>query len=222
MFSSQIRVEIDEHTMKLIVGLIAIFLAGVTSFFSETPLKSISASYHEGGWSRDIFVGCLFAISAFLFSYNGKPPCQKFQMVISKIGAFAAIGVAMLPCKCTSHDEIIPYGHGISTAVMFMVLAVFCYFFFRRAWGKNNWHAMLRANIYAICGIVIVASIFIISTDYFLDGVISSSISRLTYYVEATALTAFGIAWLSASQILPLITNKDDRVSLLAGTQKKE
>ena len=214
MLSSGKRVEIDEHTSKLIVGLIAIYLASVTNLFSETPLQSISASYHEGGWSRDIFVGFLFAISAFLLSYNGKPPFQIFQMVISKIGAFAAMGVAMFPCKCISHDEIIPYVHGISTFVMFLVLAIFCYFFFLRAWGKGYWHAKLRAYIYAVCGITIVASILIIAIDNFLGGIISSSISRLTYYGETAALIAFGIAWLSASQTLPLLTSKKDRILL--------
>ena len=214
MLSSGKRVEIDEHTSKLIVGLIAIYLASLTSFFSETPLQSISASYHEGGWSRDIFVGFLFAISAFLLSYNGKPPIQTFQMVISKIGAFATMGVAMFPCKCISHDEIIPYVHGISTFVMFLILAIFCYFFFLRAWGKGCWHAKLRAYIYAACGITIVASILIIAIDNFLGGIISSSISRLTYYGETAALIAFGIAWLSASQTLPLLTSKKDRILL--------
>ena len=59
-----VRIEIDHHTMKLIVGVIAISLAWLTSIFSQTPLESISASYHADGWSRDIFVGFLFAISA--------------------------------------------------------------------------------------------------------------------------------------------------------------
>ena len=56
------RVVIEHHTIKLIVGVIAISLATLTSIFSETPLESISASYHEEGWSSNIFVGFLFAI----------------------------------------------------------------------------------------------------------------------------------------------------------------
>jgi hypothetical protein len=211
MYSNPKRVEIDSHTIKLIIGVIAISLATLTSFFSETPIQSISASYHEDGWSRDIFVGFLFAISAFLLAYNGK---SAPEMVLSKVAAIAAMGVAMFPCKCENHPEIIPYVHGTSAAVMFLVLANFCYIFFRRAYGKGHMQARLRANIYALCGIIIVASIVIIAIDNLSGGIISSKISRLTFIGEAAGLIAFGTAWLSASRILPLITSKEERIAL--------
>ncbi|GAB2525752.1 hypothetical protein GCM10008940_30600 [Microbulbifer agarilyticus] len=37
---------------------------------------------------------------------------------------------------------------------------------------------------------------------------------RLTYYVEATGLFAFGIAWLTASRMLPFITSEDERIKI--------
>ena len=211
MYSNPNRVEIDHHTIKLIIGVIAISLATLTSFFSETPIQSISASYHEDGWSRNIFVGFLFAISAFLLAYNGR---STPEMVLSKIAALAAMGVAMFPCQCGSHLEIIPYVHGISTAVMFLILAGFCYIFFRRAYAKGHAQARFRAYIYALCGSTIITSILIIATDNLLGGIISSKISRLTFFAEAAGLIAFGIAWLSASRILPLITSKEERLPL--------
>ncbi len=207
------RYEIDHHTIKLIVGIIAISLAGMTSYFSETPLESISASYHEGGWPRNIFVGFLFAISAFLFAYNGR---KTYEMILSTIAAFAAICVAMFPCKCGSYPEIIPYVHGISAAIMFIILAIFCFFFFKRAKAKDHYQAKLRAYIYVLCCIVMVLSIFVIAIDNFSGGVISSKISRLAFYGEAAGLIAFGIAWLLASRILPLITSEEERISLLS------
>lgn len=210
MFSSPDRNEIDHHTIKLIVGLIAIFLASLTSFFSASDIQSISASYHEDNWSRDIFVGFLFAISAFLLAYNGR---STPEMVLSKIAALAAMGVAMFPCECGNHPQIIPYVHGISAAVMFVILAVFCYMFFRRAYAKGHSQARFRAYIYALCGVTIVASVLIIAMDNLSGGVISSSISRLTFYGESAGLIAFGIAWLSASRNLPLITSKKERLS---------
>lgn len=205
------HIEIDHHTMKLIVGVIAITLAWLTSIFSQTPLESISASYHADGWSRDIFVGFLFAISAFLFAYNGR---STFEMVLAKIAAFAAIGVAIFPCFCGGHEEIIPYVHYVSAAVMFLILAAFCVSFFKRARGKRHAQAMFRAYIYAICGLIIVASIAVLALDFVLGGAISSIVRRITFYCETTALIAFGVAWLTASRILPLITNKKERLSL--------
>ena len=206
------RVEIDHHTIKLIIGVIAISLATLTSRFSEAPLESISASYYADGWSRNIFVGFLFAISAFLLAYNGR---SGLEMVLSKIAAVAAMGVAMFPCKCGDHAEILPYIHYISAAVMFLILVAFCYIFFQRAYAKGHVQAKFRAYVYALCGIIILISIAIIATDAILNGVITSRVSRLTFFSEATGLIAFGVAWLFASRSLPLVTNKEERLSLL-------
>jgi hypothetical protein len=221
MFSRPLRPEIDNHTSKLIVGIMALYIAGATSVFSEVPLHSISASYHEGGWSRDIFVGFLFAISAFLVSYNGKSPYQPYQTVLSKVGALAAVGIAMFPCKCGDHAEIIPYVHGVSAAIMFFVLAFFCLMFVLRASNKTRGRARLRAYIYAVCGVTIVFSILVILIDNLFGGIFSSAIPRLTFYGEAAATVAFGIAWLTASRTLPLITTEDDRIPLFSDLPKE-
>lgn len=214
--------EINEHTMKLIVGLIALSLAGLTNYFSEESLQSISASYHADFWSRDIFVGCLFAISAFLLSYNGKPPLsgqealnpidrllisQSFQKTISKIAAFSAIGVAMFPCKCGNHEEIIPNIHGVSAFLMFMILSIFCFVFYKRAKIKNHWHAKTRAIIYLICGMAIIACILIIGIHNAFSDEESIRKSSLTFWTELVALCAFGTSWLIASQKVLLKQN---------------
>ena len=205
------RVEIGHHTIRLIIGVIALSLATLTSIFSEMPLESISASYHEEGWSSNIFVGFLFAISAFLLAYHGR---SVFEMVISKIAAVSALGVAMFPCSCGGHQEIIPHVHYISATIMFLILVAFCYSFFRRARSKGHTQAVFRAFIYAICGVIILISIAVIGLDFILNEAISSRIGRLTFYCEAVALVAFGIAWLTASRILPLITSKEERLSI--------
>lgn len=204
------RPEIDHHTIKLIVGVIAVSLANLTNFFSATPIPSISASYHEGAWAQSIFVGFLFAISALLLAYNGK---SRREMIASKIAAVAALGVAMFPCRCGNHIEIIPYVHGISAAVMFLILAFFCYEFFKRARRKGHPQAKLRAGIYAFSGVVIVLCILILAVDNLSNGVISSKVERLTFYGEGTALMAFGVSWLTASRSMPLVTRKDERLS---------
>ena len=79
--------EIDHRTIKLIVGIIAISLASLTSVFANSSITSISASFYEGGWSQTIFIGFLYAIAAFLMAYNG---LTKGEMILSKI---ASIGL---------------------------------------------------------------------------------------------------------------------------------
>ena len=202
--------EIDHRTIKLIVGIIAISLASLTSMFASSAITSISASFYEGGWSQTIFIGFLFAIAAFLMAYNGQ---SKPEMILSKIAALAALGVAMFPCKCDTHTEIIPNIHGVSAGLMFLILAYFCYAFFQRAKAKGYPQANARAAIYALCGIAIVLSIITLGYDGLTGNSLSERIPRLTFYGEAVGLIAFGISWLTASRSLPVLTRPAERFS---------
>ena len=212
MDSTTKRQEIDHRTLKLIVGVIAISLAGLTAAFADSRITSISASYHEGGWSQTVFIGFLFAIAAFLMAYNG---LTKPEMVLSKVASVAALGVAMFPCKCETHEEIIPNIHAISAALMFLILAYFCRAFFARAKVKGYPQAKLRAAVYALCGVLIVGSIVVLAYDGLTGNSISQDIPRLTFYGEATGLVAFGFSWLTASRVLPGLTRADERFSPL-------
>ena len=204
------RREIDHRTLKLIVGLVALSLAGLTSVFSGSAITSISASYYEGGWSQSIFIGFLFAIASFLVAYNG---LSQTEMILSKVAALAALGIALFPCECDSHPALLPYVHGGSAAVMFLILAYFCHGFFRRAQSKGHGQAQARGAIYLACGLAILLSIAVLAFDKFSQGSISRHIPRLVFYGEAIALMAFGISWLTASRTLPLLTRRDERFS---------
>ena len=202
------REEIDHRTIKLLVGVIALSLASLTSYFAGGTITSISAAYYEGGWSESIFVGFLFAIAAFLLAYNG---LSVREMVLSKVAAIAALGVALFPCKCGNREQIIPYVHAVSAAVMFLVLAYFCYIFYRRARQKGYAQANARATIYALCGIVIALAIAVVVFDSLTGGMLSAKVARIIFYAERTALMAFGISWLTASRVLPMLSREDER-----------
>lgn len=204
--------EIDHLTLKLLIGLIALTLANLTSFFAGSKITSISASYCEGGWSQSIFVGFLFAIAAFLFAYNG---FSRSEMLMSKFAAVAALGVALFPTSCKGQPEIIPYVHFGSAAVMFLILAYFCYVFYKRARAKGHTEANRRAFLYVLCGIVIIASMLLMVFDKVTGGVLSSRILRFVFYCERAGLVAFGISWLTASRTLPVLTRSDERFSPL-------
>jgi hypothetical protein len=215
MLTKPRKPEVDHRTLKLLVGIIAISLGSLTSFFAGEPLKSISASYHEGGWSQSFFVGFLFAIAAFLLSYNGKSRCE---MILSKVAAIAAFGVAMFPCKCNDKTEIIEYVHATSAAVMFLILAYFCYVFYKRAKVKGHTEAVRREVVYAACGAVIMISMLVLSLDAVLGHRFSDQVERLTFFGETAALIAFGISWLTASRTLPVLTNPTERFSPMNGS----
>jgi hypothetical protein len=207
------REEIDHRTIKLLIGVIALSLATFTSYLAGGTITSISAVYYEGGWAQSIFVGFLFAIAAFLLAYNGMSTAE---MVLSKIAATAALGVALFPCKCGNRDQIILYVHAISAATMFIVLAYFCYLFFQRARKKGYTQATTRACIYAACGITIITSIVVVAFDALSGGLLSAQVARLVFYAERAALMAFGISWLTASRVLPMLTRQDERFSPLS------
>jgi hypothetical protein len=212
MLSAPRHPEIDHRTLKLVVGVVAVSLAALTSLFASKPLTSISAAYYEVGWSQSIFTGFLFAIAAFLLAYNG---VSRSEMLASKLAAAAALGVALFPCKCDTHVELVPGVHAISAAAMFLILAFFCLGFYRRARAKGHGQAKARAVIYALCGIAILAAILLLGFDGLSGGVLKGRIPRLTFYGEATGLVAFGISWLTASRALPLLTREDERFSPL-------
>lgn len=210
MFSAPKREEIDHLTIKFVVGLIAVSLAPLTDFFAKSSITSISASYYEGGWSQTIFIGFLFAIAAFLVAYNG---FSRTDMLLSKLAAAAALGVAMFPCECDNHIEAVPYVHYICASAMFLILVYFCYSFYRRARSKGHKEANRRACVYVVCGIAISLSILTIACDKLSGGILSSKIPRLIFYGESTGLVAFGVSWFTASRVLPGLTREDERFS---------
>jgi hypothetical protein len=209
--------EIDHRTLKLVVGLIALTLPGLTSLFASAPLASISASYYEQGWSHSIFIGFLFAIASFLLAYNGTTPLQMF---LSKVACAAALGVALFPCDCGTHQSSVAWIHYSSASIMFVVLAFFCYAFYRAAIAKGHLQARVRAMIYVVSGIGILAAIAAMAYDA-LFGTFTRLNPQFTFFGEATGLIAFGISWLTASRVLPVITAEHERFSLFAADNPK-
>ena len=61
---------------------------------------------------------------------------------------------------------------------------------------------------------VIIIAMALVAIEGLIDGTFLSKIKRLVFYCEAAALMAFGIAWLVASRIIPVITNSNERVCL--------
>jgi hypothetical protein len=217
MLSAPETPEIDHRTLKLIVGVIALSLAALTSFLAKNSINSISGSYYAGGYSQIVLIGFLFAIAAFLLAYNG---LSKREMVLSKIASVSALGVALFPCACPGHPEFasfapqVKYVHSVSAAIMFLILAFFCYEFNQRAKAKGYVQARRRARIYVVCGVLILVSIVVMAIDTLMDRELSTKFDKLTFVGEAVALVAFGVSWLTASRIFPGLTREDERLSL--------
>jgi O-antigen/teichoic acid export membrane protein len=136
-------------------------------------------------------------------------------MLLSKVAAAATLGVALFPCECDSHPALVPYVHGASAAVMFLILTFFCRAFYKRAMQKGYPQAKVRAAIYVACGMAILLAIVALAFDHFSGGALSARIARFVFYGESAGVIAFGVSWLTASRTIPVITRKEERFSPL-------
>jgi hypothetical protein len=199
----------DYKALRRYVGLAAVSLPMLVIYFSGTSeLTSISVGYYSQ-YSRDIYVGFLFAIGAFLLAYNGH---FFYESIASKLAASGAFIGAVAPTDCRApqlsdfcqYDHLIvdyPTIHLVAAGVMFLVLIYFCLGCFRkRAWMKykadpSNVWARNRAWLYSVCGAIMILALL---AGEVIPLVIGHKPFGLVLVTEMLALFAFGIAWLVA------------------------
>jgi hypothetical protein len=196
----------DYQVTRFVIGMIALTLPFVVSIVSAGPLSSISASYFT--CARDIFVGMLFVVGAFLLAYNGYTTPQS---VASKVGSLAAILIALCPTNCdTCALTPVSFVHYCSATILFSVLAFFCLGPFRKkAKEKDTRKARRRITVYLICGTVMIVCMLSVAISKALPPAVAVSL-RVTYWAEAVALVAFGISWLTAAKVLPVLADSDE------------
>jgi hypothetical protein len=88
-------------------------------------LDSMSAYYHSGAaWLRDIFVGILFAVGAFLYLYKGYTFFENYAL---NAAGLLLVGVALFPTPLKGKIGF----HHIFAVSFFLAVAYVCFF---RAW----------------------------------------------------------------------------------------
>jgi hypothetical protein len=122
----------------------------------ETEIRgSMSAYFHSG--AREVFVGALFVVGAFMLTYMAARP-RTWDHVLSSVGGLAAIGVAVFPTaregvyvsdasceseplpQCAAVQERLGEAttqlvHGFMAGVLVLVLAALCVVFALRELG---------------------------------------------------------------------------------------
>jgi hypothetical protein len=200
----------DYRALRLLMGVIAFSLPFATSIVSSQPLASISASYYTEG--HDIFIGMLCIISTLLWAYNGHSVPEK---VASKIASIATLLVVIFPTNCygcgVDIKSIIHYG---AAATVFGILIYFCLGPFRDGKKGVKGKKGLRANIYLICGSVMIICMLIAAITQFMKPADQVQASTITYWTETFALISFGVAWIVAGKVIPWLTEKDERLKL--------
>lgn len=205
-----LRPVFDYRALRLLIGLIVFSLPVTTWLISSVPLSSISASYHTE--ARDVFVGSLFAVGALLWAYNGH---SLYQKRVSKVAAVAALVTALFPTAGSlSSPGISTTLHYIGAVVLFSTIAYFCLGPFRYKTLGQGGKKGRRALVYLLCGHTIILSMLAVGVSaLFMSDGVRESIS-LVYIAELVALWAFGVAWIVAGKVIPLLADPSERLML--------
>jgi hypothetical protein len=189
------RVLVSYLTLRRVVGTLGVLLPVVLALgnallSAEGGLKESISDYYDSPM-RDVFVGVLFAIGWFLFSYRGY---ERKDDIAGNLACVFALGVALFPT--TSGNAAVRTVHLGSAAALFTVLAFFSLFLFTkgRAGATPSPEKRMRNRIYVVCGGIMlgaVAGIALVST---LGG---PGLVRLNpvFWLESLALWAFGFSW---------------------------
>ena len=207
---ANLSVVFDYRALRLLMGLIALAIPFVVSALSTTSLSSISASYHTE--ARDAFVGMLFVVAAFLWAYNGHTPAEGRA---SKAASLAAMLVALFPTACdTCQSSVVSVTHYVAAVALFSILAYFCFGPLRQHTKGQPGKKGRRDKIYIACGSIMIACMLIAVVANLMLSPDAIKAVRITYWAEAIALCAFGIAWIVAGKYLPQFTDEEERLYL--------
>ena len=203
--------QIDHRVIKLVVGLIAVFMASFMQLMAGEPLASISDSYHHS--ARDWFVGLLFAIAALFLSFSGE---NRFERTLTLAASFLAAVVAIAPCTCGGVTTAVSALHFPASACLFAILGYFCWRFRKTAKLKVNRYpqARIRVHVYELCFAGMVISWVMAAVYFAAPTAINAAFPAYVFWLEALGLVSFGFSWLAASRVLPVITNRRERFRL--------
>ena len=189
----QLRRNIGYFGVALPISLI---LGGGLLFGVEIQ-SSISAYYYTG--MRGIFVGILWAIGVFLFSYKGY---SKEDNWVANIAGISATLVALFPTDppgSTGPLSSTALLHFSSAGVFLLSLAYFSLFLFVKTDHQSciSEQKRVRNSIYRFCGYIIIAALLLLGVFNILPEDVRASLAPLdpVFWLEAIAVFAFSGSW---------------------------
>jgi len=182
--------------LRRVVGILGValpFVLAIGSFVlgSSTGIEASISDYYDT-IMRGVFVGILFAIGIFLFSYRGY---EKKDNVAGYLACVFAIGVALFPA--TVDSRAVRTVHFLSAVAMFLTLAYFSYFLFTKSKEDPPYRPEKRHRnrVYRTCGLIIVASIALIALYIMVLEGTAIDAYKPVFVLETLALVAFGFSW---------------------------
>jgi len=190
-----------------------------------TPAGSISGYYHTS--MRFLFVTVLVLLAVLLFAYPGYDEDDDFA---GHLAGLFALGVAIFPTNAPgTHMDLRAWVHVCCAAALFLLMAVFCLFLFRRTdqdrkppgrqrsvlAGARGFltppkpsvtldpRKKVRNGLFIGCGAVILASVAaMLIYEIAKRHATTTQSSDFVWYCETAALVAFGFAWMVKGDML--------------------
>jgi hypothetical protein len=190
--------------MGLLLPVVLYLLAGLRStnrLHAWTLLGSVSAYYYTGAVS--VFVGVLFALALFLFSYRGYID-DRADRIIGKIAGVAALGVPVFPTRPPLESlapgwwtPVMHTLHMASAIVLFGSFILFAVWLFRQSriprFRDRPREKQARDTVCLLCGIVMMLGM--------VWAVIASSLGYSIFWPETLAIEGFAISWLTKGEV---------------------
>lgn len=220
------RFEDALHRLRKAIGLIGfllptMLLIGVL-FPSVTMQTSISHFFFTP--MREVFVIALSGVGVFLIAYHGHAPEPGEWLTdfnVSTTAGVTALIVATVPTLCDVASCYVPLTlfdgwignetlqgalHFGAAGVFLSALATMCIWLFTKTDDPTPPEDKRRRNrLYRICGWIIfamVALLFVFKMIFRPVGTAWDQAFNFTFWAEAVAVWAFGIAWLVKGEAL--------------------
>ena len=208
--TSENSLVISYLTLRKAVGILGVALPFIVSLggmliFHNGIQSSISSYYHTG--MRDVFVGILWTIGFFLYSYKGY---ERIDNIAGNLACVFAVGVSLFPTAADGSTspaaEFVGGVHLFFAALFFLTLIYFSLFLFTKTnLNKQSTPEKLQRNIvYKVCAYVMFACVVLMGIYHFLPDSAASYFEayKPVYWLETLAILTFGISWLTKGEAI--------------------
>ena len=213
---------LPQRAHRRLIGILGFLMPGLLylaaglrpteGLLSWRLLSSISAYYYTGGVG--VFIGVLFALSLFLFSYPGYKG-YRADRILGKIAGVAALGVALFPTAAPSSvsepswwSHATRVIHYASTIVLFGAFILFAVWLFRKSGVKDKRkrppEKRRRDAACLLCGIGMGLCVLWAGSSLITNASI--------FWPEAIAIMAFAISWLVKGEAYQPVVNTVHRI----------
>ena len=197
-------------TLRKVVGILGmalpfvVFLGG--KFIFKTDIQSSISSYYYTGM-RDVFVGILWTIGFFLYSYRGYGPIDN---ITGNLACVFAVMVSLFPTTAdgaaSRAEEVVGTVHLVFAALFFLTLSYFSLALFPKT-NLNKQFTLQKAQrniVYKVCGYVMLACIVLMAIYKFWveDAVPGLRAYEPVFWLEATAIFVFGVSWFTKGEAI--------------------